>query len=372
MLSELEQKIACDGVDHVVAVAVGGKFHKIEKVPLIRYLYEAARRKANDEPLSYRAAKGLIERVKPGDNVLIVTGWYLPHFMSGESDGPPGAAGLARALDLGLKATPVLMTEPKLRPIVEASCRGAGLRVYDLEEAMKIPRRVTVWDKLHPYMSEEETDKIAAQILDEVKPSAVIAVEKGSRNEKGVYHSLWGLDISPLTAKIDRLVEMAKRRGIFTIGIGDGGNEIGMGNIKEEVKKYLPSGAKCYCPCGAGVAATTECDELIVAFVSNWGAYGIEAALALLLGRTDVMHSGEVEKSILEEAGRAGAIASPYGYSGTRVDQMPGEISIKIVELLNYLTYAYLVETEQRIWYQEENRLHGAKMKVWIEEEYRK
>lgn len=371
LMTDQEVRIAADGIDTLVTSAVGGKFHKWEKEPLIRSLYQVAReRTPGQAPLSYHAAKGLKEHVKPGDVVLMVTGWYLPHFMSGETDGPPGTAGLARAVDLGLGATPVIMTEPKLVEIVEASCRAAGLRVYSRAEAMKIPRRVVVESPLHPYMDVEQSVAKINQILDELKPAAVIAVEKGSRSKSDIYHSLWGIDITPLTGKYDRLVEEAKRRGIFTIGIGDGGNEIGLGGIHDAIEKYLPVGATCHCPCGKGVAATTVTDSMIVAFVSNWGAYGIEAALAMMLGRVDVMHSVEDEIRILRAAAEAGAIASPYGYSGVAVvDQIPEKINANIVEMLRYMVQAYLVETEQRKWYQETAKRQGD-MSAWIRDEY--
>jgi hypothetical protein len=58
-----------------------------------------------------------------------------------------------------------------------------------------------------------------------------------------------------------------------TIAIGDGGNEIGMGNIREAISTLDIT------------AAVTGCDELLVADVSNWGAYGLIALLGLWAGR---------------------------------------------------------------------------------------
>ena len=54
-----------------------------------------------------------------------------------------------------------------------------------------------------------------------------------------------------------------------TIAVGDGGNEIGMGKVIHALKKLdiVPS--------------VTSADELIVADVSNWGAYGMIAFLGL-------------------------------------------------------------------------------------------
>ena len=375
MLNEQDLKIFANGVDQVVRIPIGGKFYKWEKVPLIDTLYNAARKKTpNRNPLSYEAAKGIMENVKKGSVAFLLTGWYLPHFMSGETDGPPGAAALARALDLGFDVTPIIFTEPKLGPIVEASIKAVGLRVAtSIEEAIKIPRRVAVITDFHPYLDVEDSIKLAKKYLDELKPTAVLAVEKGSRNKKDIYHSLWGIDISPLTGKLDRMVDEARERGIYTLGIGDGGNEIGLGGIRDAVEEYLPCGAKCYCPCGAGCAASTETDNMIVAYVSNWGAYGVEAVLAMMLDRNDVMHGEEVESAVLSEAAMAGAVASPYGYSGSVavVDQIPQKLNVHIVDMLKYMVETYSDPNPRlREWYQESAK-HQENMNQRIRDEYK-
>ena len=53
---------------------------------------------------------------------------------------------------------------------------------------------------------------------------------------------------------------------IDLIGIGDGGNEIGMGKIPHEtIVKNIPNGDLIHC--------RVPTDHLIVAGVSNWGVY---------------------------------------------------------------------------------------------------
>ena len=60
-----------------------------------------------------------------------------------------------------------------------------------------------------------------------------------------------------------------------TIGIGDGGNEIGMGKLPAGlIAQHVPNGAQ--------IACVTSCDHLVVAGVSNWGAYGLAAGVRLL------------------------------------------------------------------------------------------
>jgi hypothetical protein len=64
-----------------------------------------------------------------------------------------------------------------------------------------------------------------------------------------------------------------------TIGIGDGANEIGMGSIPwEDLERRLAGEQAGRVPCR--IAA----DWNIVAGTSNWGAYALAAAVALLRG----------------------------------------------------------------------------------------
>lgn len=70
---------------------------------------------------------------------------------------------------------------------------------------------------------------------------------------------------------------------IASIGIGDGGNELGMGKIISLIKSSdIPNGDV--------IACTVPTDHLIVSSVSNWGAYALVAAVVVLL----VHREGEV------------------------------------------------------------------------------
>jgi hypothetical protein len=370
-LTEKDIKLAADEIDRLVCAPIGSKFFRRTEYPLIHLLYEAARKKtATGDPLTYQAAKGLADRVKPGDIVIFLTGWYLPMYMIGENDGPPGSAGLARAINFGLGATPIVFSESGHLDIIKASFQGAGFRMMDdLKEARKILRRAYVAAPLSPRMNEAQSLDIIGRCLDELKPSAIIAVEKSSPNAAGRNHSLPGRDITPINAKYHLMVEEARRRGILTIGCGDGGNEIGMGIVQEEVKKYLATGGKCYCGCGGGAAAMTQTDHLVVGFISNWAAYGIEAVLALLLQRHEVMHNGEIEGRVLELTANAGSAGPPYGFSEMGVDELPARFNIHLVEQLKYTVDDYLTQTEGRLNYMETVK-KITDLDTWIKEEY--
>jgi hypothetical protein len=75
------------------------------------------------------------------------------------------------------------------------------------------------------------------------------------------------------------LFEMSSRQNpkVVTIGVGDGGNEIGMGKIRWETIRRNIAG-------GALIACRVPVDHLIVCGISNWGAYALGAGIRLLLG----------------------------------------------------------------------------------------
>jgi hypothetical protein len=81
-----------------------------------------------------------------------------------------------------------------------------------------------------------------------------------------------GLDIGGWTAPLDELFLAGPWD---TIAVGDGGNEIGMGAIPRSlIGTHIEHGEL--------IACVTAARHLIVAGVSNWGAYALIGALAAL------------------------------------------------------------------------------------------
>ena len=97
-------------------------------------------------------------------------------------------------------------------------------------------------------------------------PDAIISIERPGQAADGGYYNMRGESISENTACFDTFMDQSN---CPTIAIGDGGNEIGMGNVAGALQDLNI------------VPATTTCDELIIADVSNWGAYGIIAFLSV-------------------------------------------------------------------------------------------
>jgi hypothetical protein len=266
-------------------------------------LYQAARQ-AQGEPLTWLAASALYTRVQPNDVVILATGMPVGPLQTGEQDGPVGIATLARALVLGLKANPVILTDPTNVEIMTAAVRSAGLYVYPLEQALEHPTAACVM--AFP-VEIEAAQAASAQLLRRLQPKALITSERAGANEHGAYHAALGRSLTAWCAKVDLLFEDAKAAGILTIGVGDGGNELGCGLIREAVLAAVPNGRQCSCPCGGSVVPRFVPDVLIIAAISNWGTYAVEASLALLTGRREVLHDRVIDLRVHVACAAAGA-----------------------------------------------------------------
>ncbi len=177
--------------------------------------------------------------------VLIGTGF--PVVDTFETDGPVGALALYKTLET-LGATPVIVCGKPISGMLKADYRVHEISVGE-----------------HAQREEE-----AQAALQHYQPSAIISIERPGQAEDGGYYNMRGESISARTACFDAFVRAAD---CPTIGIGDGGNEIGMGNIRDAISKLNI------------VPAATCVDELLIADVSNWGAYGLIALLGYWQGR---------------------------------------------------------------------------------------
>ncbi len=293
-------------------------------------LYEPSRVRTK-EALCVAAARGLTE-LATGDRVLLTTGSLTRPWVSmsiGETDGPVGTAALARMLSYGFNAIPVVVTDTSLTEPIGATIRAAGLSVVSLAQAKKATSNkrfcgvaVTVGFPL----DDGEARKEAKRLLDELTPKSVIAVERTGMTPRGTYHNMLGQDYTEGRARIDYVIEEASERGIPTVGIGDGGNEIGMGAIAAAVHKHVPHGEILCTKTATGI--------VLPAGVSNWGCYAIQAALAILTNRRELAHTAAMEKHLIEASAAAGLVDGNTGKCEPTVDGLPVEVHMGIVQLL--------------------------------------
>jgi hypothetical protein len=317
----------------------------------IHPLYEVAR-SHSDGPLTMRGAQKLVKKVREGDIVFIMTGFPVGPFdlpkekqlsfhgamVTPETDGVVASALVGRAVDLGLKARPVLFCEEECVPIATACCRAAGLKVFhDFETSQMISHSIAVL----PFTKESSKAKEEAErILDTMKPSAAISIERPGRNEKGCYHMANGRSITDFVAKLDDLFEGVAKRGGLTIGIGDLGNELGMGVLKEGTRKFIFNGDKCQCGCGGGIGASVPAHATLFGAISDDVAYGFLAALSHLLSQPKLLHTTDMETRVLEAACHEGAIDGPAGLSIPSIDYLDLRVHNLQIELMREIVKA--------------------------------
>ncbi len=183
-----------------------------------------------------RAAKLLLEC---RGTVLIGTGFPVDETF--ETDGPVGAIALYKILE-HLGAKPIIVCGDPLSSKISQDYNTYEISVGDLSKGRAE----------------------AQKALAELKPEIVLSIERPGLSATGIYANMRGEDISARCACFDYFLIEAD---CPTIAIGDGGNEIGMGNVTEALASLSIT------------PAMTGCDELLVADVSNWAAHGLIALL---------------------------------------------------------------------------------------------
>ena len=290
-------------LDQLLTVDIGGRN--------TRQLYAAAR---DDEPLVETAAAPLRAVAAAGESVVLTTGFPIPPSNQPETDGPPGTVVLAGALaELG--AEPVVATEPGVEPAITAVADALGIEP---------PETVSL-------APSESTATVS--LLDSYDPGAIVAIEKPGPTADGSYRTAAGEAITSLVADSGGLFEAARERGIPTVAVGDGGNEVGMGGIRGAVEAHIDHGET--------IACVTPADALVVAAVSNWGAYGIVAALSLGSGR-QLLHDGDTEQDLLDAAVESGCVDGVTGAATASVDGISPQIHAAVVDILQYCVTAAL------------------------------
>jgi hypothetical protein len=230
------------------------------------------------------AARSLAET---GRHAVLLTGFSIPTAdpPAAETDGPPGAVALAETLNrLGIAAT--LVTDPFCGSALRAAAGAAGLpkeSVCVLRESGEFPdllaksrppvSHLVAIERVGPGYDHELVrtrcgEAAAAKFL------AVVPRELWSRclNMRGLPIEEWTVDFSAAFE--------SPPPDVTTIGLGDGGNELGLGKFCwDDLAARLDGVADPRILCR--VAA----NHTVLAGTSNWAAYGLAAATAVAAGR---------------------------------------------------------------------------------------
>jgi hypothetical protein len=272
-------------------------------------------------------ALGAARALTGAGSVLICTGFVVAEGMA-ESDGPPGAAVLGRALRrLGARVR--YTSDPAVLPVLEAALR-----------ALDEPADVFAYP---------EGPAAAREVLEREQPTHLVAIERPGRGRQGDYLNARGVSVAAWNRPLDEMFVWSgvrrhgsrperpargargsarpvdPRRRPVTIGVGDGGNEIGMGCVRARLAR---EGALM-----ARIASVVAVDHLVVAGVSNWGAYGIVAQLGRLTGRR-LLHAPSDERRLIDACVKAGAVDGLTRRSEPTVDALDADTHAAVVALL--------------------------------------
>lgn len=277
------------------------------------------------------AARHLAAHAK---RVAIATGFCVAHADSpaAETDGPPGALFLARALAaLGVETT--LVADRAALQLLEYGGRRWSLRARLIEgDTAAADAASFLRDGDFTHLISIETvgpshtlASLAAQTRSGPPPREQFEREVPERH-RDVCHNMRGRAIDNLSSPLYRLFEAAPAANVTTIGIGDGGNEIGMGALAWESLRAALSGEQA-----GRIICRIACDHLMLAGVSDWGGYALALAVALLRGRRDLARdwTTDAQRELIDGLVReAGAVD---GVSGRR------ELSVDGLSLDEYL-----------------------------------
>lgn len=326
MVIKLERSLLIDALEAIITQDIGGRGLAMDP-----YDNLVTRCRGNLE----RAARNL---ASDAGYVAIVTGFYVSHAEAPtvETDGPCGAIALAWILSqIGYRVT--IVTDPLGAAVVRAGIDAAAsspdiaLQVFPFDNVNDASRGgdrslndTSVTDRSERYTESFFRDGPGESIthllaIERAGPSWTLPATGCVDSEWALFaklcpeqhqdqvHNFRGQIISAHTAKTHLLFDFIRNNKlpVCTIGIGDGGNEIGMGSIPWRVIH-----ANIAAGMGARIACRIATDCTITCGVSNWGAYALATAVACLRGRPDlaVRWSDARERNVLAAMVDAGAV----------------------------------------------------------------
>jgi len=297
-------------------------------------MYEICR-KHHGAPLCMVAAMALKANVAPGSTVLIATGAGIsPNLPLGETDGPIGAAALALALTKGLGAKVLFITEDAHLPPVKAAAELVNVKLAEWAERSPGRHAAPVEIDVFP-IGMNPGQARSRGIVEARRPSAVVFVERDGPNVEGQFHGVRGDCRDPLkVGHVYLLAYHAAEAGILTIGIGDGGNEIGFGAVREAIRDVLPLRGRSLAGHSSGVVTVVPTDVIVSASVSNWGAHAVAAALSVVLRNIDASHDADTEHELIAVTVAAGARDGATSKRRLLVDGIAHQGHLAFVSLL--------------------------------------
>ena len=238
------------------------------------------------------------------NKAIILTGFYILSAGAAETDGPIGAIAIGNALKkIGYQVTYITdeFSQPPIKKVLSAD---DNLEIF-------------------PMQNHEQSALTADKMISDLNPSLIISIERCGPTVDGDYLNSRGKKIEEFNSKTEYLLN----NNIPSIGIGDGGNEIGMGNLKHIIKNSTELSNP---PC------ITTTDLLIPASTSNWGGYGLVAGLSKITNKNLLPSIPEDEK-LIKDFVDAGGVDGITATSSYKVDSFELEVNSSILNRLHKL-----------------------------------
>ncbi|MBY0230548.1 MAG: DUF4392 domain-containing protein [Gemmataceae bacterium] len=212
-------------------------------------------------------------------SVGLLTGFHIPGAGKPETDGPPGAVFLARCL-----------------------------------ASLGIPCHILADEECHAAFTACGFPAHRIQAMPDL--SHVVAIERPGPAADGRCYTMRGIDVTARTT--DAAPLLAGKR---TVGIGDGGNEVGMGKLPADlIARNIPNGER--------IACRLPTDRLLVAGISNWGAWALGIGTCLVAGGAPPIDLAQEER-LLSRMVAQGLIDGVTGQPSPSVDGVPFALYIQ-------------------------------------------
>jgi len=194
-------------------------------------------------------------------HITCISGFNIP---PPETDGPLGSAAIARYLVRKMGKNVEMVTDSGCEEVQRAAVDSA---LRDCTDQQKQLLKWRIYEVGNPKQNNEQTEDILKHT------DCLLAIEHLGVAQDGKKYSMKGTDKSHLNANTHDLFLKRNKDTQVALSIGDGGNELGMGLVRDAVVKHIPQGEL--------IADTIACDSLIPCGVSNWGGHGLAAGLTL-------------------------------------------------------------------------------------------
>ena len=244
--------------------------------------------------------------------VAIVSGFPVGgHY---ETDGPAGAIAIARSLRAMGSEVALL-----------------GVREYAESLAEALPSAVSEGEALaklvYPF-DHENFDRRLSEFVTSFDPTLIIFIEVPGASADGHYRNMRFDVIDDGTLPWEKMLTLTR---CPTLAVADGGNELGMGRLRVQLQDIPVS------------CATAVTDELVIADVSNWGAYGL-LALASVCIRRPLLDEFDL-RDCLEALVAVGMVDGVTGCAIATEDGLPLVRSLSLYEGLKALASPLLAQS---------------------------